>query len=243
MTKPLYLEDTYLFICKAHIISQNTDSTGDYVILDQTIFYPQGGGQPSDQGIIRGDDFELNIISVRQVEHEIRHYLRNLSTIILKDLPVICSLDTNRRLVNARFHTAAHLLGNIIETMYPSFKVIKGHSFPQESYIEFQISESSNTFQPQDNMSITIQNAIDLAISSDHKIKIFHIDPYSFEKKFYKLPYQITNDRIFRVMQLGNYAPMPCGGTHLSSTKEIGNLQIGKIKVKKNTLRISYEVL
>ena len=75
MTKLLYLDDSYIFESKATITGKMVDEKGPYILLDQTIFYPQGGGQPSDQGIIQGDGFQLEITFVRQFEDKIFHYL------------------------------------------------------------------------------------------------------------------------------------------------------------------------
>jgi Ser-tRNA(Ala) deacylase AlaX len=235
MTTPLYLNDTYLFNSEAAIINTGADEKGHFVLLDQTIFYPQGGGQPSDQGEIKNDYFSANVILVRQLEHEIRHYI-NLS---LNEIPnqskVACCIDSNRRLLNSRYHTAAHLLGNIVEILYPEQKAVKGHSFPKEAYVEFQGDVSVDT--------IAIQNALNEAIAKKDKIQIFEIDPQSFEQQFYKLPYSIPENKKFRAMQIGNMLPIPCGGTHLSCVGEIGKMVLGKIKPKNNLVRIYYDVI
>ncbi|WP_341756058.1 alanyl-tRNA editing protein [Candidatus Tisiphia endosymbiont of Nemotelus nigrinus] len=233
MTKQLYLTDTYLFESNAYIITKKEDDRGNYLLLDQTIFYPQGGGQPSDQGFIRGDDFVLKVVSVRQVENEVRHYLED-TTLSLDGKETKCLLDKDRRILNARYHTAAHPLGNIVEALYPSLKAIKGHSFPNESYVNFQGSDIPDIDKLQDD--------IDKIIAVGYKIIIFESDPISFEQQFYKLPYHIPNNKVFRVMQIENFAPVPCGGTHLSTTKEIISIILGKIKTKNDIVCISYKL-
>jgi alanyl-tRNA synthetase len=234
MTIQLYLKDTYLFHYKATLLKVGQDDKGHFIVLDQTIFYPQGGGQPSDQGIIQHDRVKLEITSVRQVADEIRHYTSLFCDESLVNALVDCFVNQERRLLNSRYHTAAHLLGNIVEIAYPQLKAVKGHSFPGEAYVEF---EGEHIVDP-----LKIQTVMNEELSSDHKISIFEIAPLSFEERFYKLPYSIPENKKFRVMQIGTLSPVPCGGTHVASTKEIGDIMIRKIKVKNSVIRISYEV-
>ncbi|AAY61628.1 threonyl and Alanyl tRNA synthetase second additional domain protein [Rickettsia felis str. Pedreira] len=234
MTIQLYLNNTYLFESKASILNYGEDEKGKFIILDQTIFYPQGGGQPSDQGVIQNDYFEANVTLVRQVDTEIRHYIGAASNEIPINSIINCLVDKNRRMLNSRYHTAAHLLGNIVEILYPMLKAVKGHSFPGEAYVEFQGDVPVDVTQ--------IQNTVDQTIAKNNKTEIFETDPISFEQQFYKLPYIIPENKKFRVMRIGDMAPVPCGGTHLSSTTEIGKILIGKVKLKNNIVRISYEV-
>ncbi len=234
MTKKLYLQDTYQFDFESLIQEVGKDEKGIFIILDQTAFYPQGGGQPSDHGVIRNDHFEANVIHIAQHGDQIRHYIEPIATETLVAQKVYGVVDQKRRLINARYHTAGHLLSNIVEILNPKLKAIKGHSFPFEAYVEFQGNEAIDVE--------TLQNRINEAIARDDKTTIFEIDPKAFEKQFYKLPYNVPDNKKFRVMQIGNMSPVPCGGTHLSSMGEIGLMRINKIKNKNGILRISYEM-
>ncbi len=234
MTKKLYLQDTYQFDFESLIQEVGKDEKGIFIILDQTAFYPQGGGQPSDHGVIRNDHFEANVIHIAQHGDQIRHYIEPIATETLVAQKVYGVVDQKRRLINARYHTAGHLLSNIVEILNPKLKAIKGHSFPGEAYVEFQGNEAIDVG--------VLQNAINEAIAENDRTIVFEIDPLGFEKQFYKLPYSIPDNKNFRVMQIGDMPPVPCGGTHLSSIGKIGLMRINKIKNKNGILRISYEV-
>jgi alanyl-tRNA synthetase len=237
MTDQLYLQDTYLFEFDAHIIESKKDENGaSYILLDRTIFYPQGGGQPTDHGIIAGENFKCTINNVRQVNDEICHYITN--DLNAKDLPEHCAVkcisDKDRRVLNARYHTAGHLLGNVVEEMYKSLKAQKCHAFPGEAHIEFRGDEIPN----KELLRESLQNTI----AKNLQTKIFEIDRDEFESTYYKLPYEIPENKKFRAMQIGNYPPIPCGGTHLASTSEIGEIILSKMKVKNGILKISFGV-
>lgn len=202
--------------------------------MDQTIFYPQGGGQPFDTGVINQDGLEFIVKDVRQVADEIRHYIANDAEAIIIGQPAQCMIDQARRILNSRYHTAAHLLGNAVEKIAP-LKAIKGHSFPKEAYVEFQ----GEGLPDIDALKLELQNAILNKIAT----KIFETDQESFEREYYKLPYEIPANKKFRVMRIGDYLPVPCGGTHLASCDELVEIEIGKIKSKNQTVRVSYELL
>lgn len=235
MTKKLYLQDTYQFDFESLIQEVGKDEKGVFIILDQTAFYPQGGGQPSDYGVVRNDHFEANVIHVAQYGDQIRHYIEPITTEALVAQKVYGAVNQKRRLINARYHTAGHLLSNIVEILNPKLKAMKGHSFPREAYVEFQGNEEIDVE--------ILQSRINEAMARDDKTTIFEIDPKAFEKQFYKLPYSVPDNKKFRVMQIGNMSPVPCGGTHLSSIGEIGLMRINKVKNKNSILRISYEVI
>ncbi|MDR1233750.1 MAG: hypothetical protein LBJ92_01185 [Holosporales bacterium] len=227
MTEFLYLTDSYLFETTARVVQQ----TADYLILDKTIFYPQGGGQPCDQGSITAYGVEIFINLVRMVDEEVHHYGE-----ITGPIPehVTCRIDKNRRILNAKHHTAGHLLAGCLECAHPQLTATKCHAFPNEAYVEFK---GAVDLQPQ-----SIQELVNQSIKQEIQTKVFEIDLASFENKYYRLPYTVPSNKPFQVLQIGDYKPVPCGGTHLSNTSEIGSILIKKVKTKDGVLKVSYEV-
>ena len=111
MTKLLYLGNSYLKEIESEIIEINKK----FLMLDQTIFYCQGGGQPYDTGKIIYKDKEYNIISVKNVEGKILHELENTEGLNIND-KIKCVINWGRRYKLMRMHTAAHLLGAIFNS-------------------------------------------------------------------------------------------------------------------------------
>ncbi|RLE41445.1 alanyl-tRNA editing protein AlaX, partial [Candidatus Woesearchaeota archaeon] len=109
MTKALYLEDSYLKECDAEVVSVQDDR---FIILDQTVFYPRGGGQPSDTGkIIKGDEV-YQVLRVTKSKGEIIHEV-DKSGLRVGDR-VHCIIDWDRRYRLMRSHTAAHVFASLL---------------------------------------------------------------------------------------------------------------------------------
>jgi len=236
-TQLSYFEDTYKFEDFAIIKLIGKDENGYFLILNQTIFYPQGGGQPSDRGAIEVGDVVIPIHSVKCVENEVRHYT-NQSYSHLVGQKGKCSLDQEPRLLHAKLHTSGHLISNIIENLYPCWKATKGHHFPGQCYIEFASKKSDL-----DNISLElVHREIEKFIEANSLITVKQISSQSFQEQCPNMTYSIPSDQPIRVMRIGDFPFSPCGGTHVTSLKELEGLEISKFKIKNNILKIYYHL-
>lgn len=104
-----YLEDTYCFAGHGEVIHTGMDDKGHFFILDKTIFYPQGGGQPSDQGYLEIDSTRLAVSHVRMIDNQIRHYSNQDCKELLGKSPKLI-IDHEKRLLHAKLHTSGHLI-------------------------------------------------------------------------------------------------------------------------------------
>ena len=98
---PIYYEDTHRFAAQAIIEFLGTDDKGHYIVLNRTLFYPQGGGQPADQGYLIIDDLQIPIHSVRMHDKEIRHYT-DQELAPMEGRHCLLQVDSERRILNAR---------------------------------------------------------------------------------------------------------------------------------------------
>lgn len=237
MTKLMYMEYPDLFESSAKITNYGYDDKGVYLLLNQSIFYPQGGGQPADQGMIIHENVSYKVVDVRNISGDIRHYIINNDQAIDLGSSVITKVDKNRRIINSKYHTAGHLIAAVIEKTRPEIKAIKGHQFPGEAFIEFE----GYLNDEKDFIAKIIVN-IKQAIKDNYSVKTAELNLEDMN-----ISNEAFNDHILkgkppRVCNISGFSPVPCGGTHVKTLAEISDLEIKKYKVKQGKIKIYYEV-
>jgi alanyl-tRNA synthetase len=215
MTKKKYLECDDA-TCTATVTAVGGDEAGHFVCLNVTIFHPQGGGQKSDRGVVGGARVSKAILQ----DGAVRHYLDNPVPFEVGQ-PVDLAIDENWRRINSLQHTAGHLIAAVVEEIHPGVRGVKGHHFPREGYVEF---EGADLPAPAD-VALGLAEKLEQVVSSN-------------------LPIRVEEDAAgVRQVGIGHFLPaIPCGGTHLKRTGEIGRITIRGIKVKGGRLRIGYDV-
>lgn len=231
-----YFEDTYRFKDCAVIESVNRDEKGYFLVLDKTIFYPQGGGQPSDEGMLKAHDLEILVTSVKTINGEIRHYTAQPNEYLIGQT-VVCSINPEKRILHAKLHTAGHLISNVIEKHFANYKAVKGHHFPGECYVEFNSKASEMQIDSNKINQILVEE-----IRKNAKIEVMQVSKQQLAEICPDLPYAIPDNQMIRIVRIGEFPFQPCGGTHLKSTAELGNLVITRLRVKNNTLKIYYAI-
>ncbi len=211
--KRLYWQDTYLMSHTAKITDIGKDELGDYLRLDETIFHPQGGGQPSDEGTINGIKV-LKLKDIREL-NEINHYVENISSFRTGDI-VQLHIDEEKRLVFAALHTAGHLTAGILKTCHQYKNQVSANHFPNQAKVEFLL-EANVSKESLENEVIDI-------------IK---------QSKLIKEEY---NSDGIRCIVIDDLCTDPCSGTHVKNTKELINFLIRKIETKKGKLTVGYNV-
>lgn len=237
ITKPLYLEDTYLFESTAKVVAVENDEQGTLVVLDETIFYPQGGGQPTDIGTITFSNVTFRVTKVLyRTDGSIAHYGNFSNGEFHSGESVALVIDQSIRIKNARNHTAGHVLTFAVEVAYPHLVGMKGYHFPDGTYVEFDgiLSEEDKALFSE-KISDEVRGMIEKELPIT--IKLVTSDELALLCKNV-LP-NMPKDKPMRVMIVDGIA-LGCGGTHLSNTKEIGTFSIRKIKQEKGKLKVSY---
>jgi len=225
-----YFEDTFRTESVAKVV--RVDSSPDYkkvpdaidVQLDRTIFYPQGGGQPSDTGTIKAGDRVFKVLFVQAGSHTggvIHHYGTFEGEPFAEGAEVTLSVEAEKRVIHAKLHTMGHLLDvAMIQCGYGHFPLGKGYHFPESSYDEYTGSIPPAQRKP---AMAKLQAAMDKLIAADIPLVKTMADGVQH----------------VRFGEEGQYPPSQnCGGTHLNSTGQIGKFIIRKIKVKKGMTRI-----
>ncbi len=237
-THLLYFDDTYKFNDHAVIVACNKDDHGYFLILNQTLFYPQGGGQPSDHGRIEVGDHIIPIAKVKSMGNEIRHYTDQDYSHLMGQTGT-CFLDQEARLLHARLHTSGHLISNVIESLFPQWGAVKGHHFPDECYVEFHTKRNSLEDIPIES----INKEIEQYIEKDWLISMDQVSGEKLQVLCPNITYSVPSDQPIRLIRIGDFPFSPCGGTHVKSLKELKGLEITRSKVKKNVMKIYYHIL
>ena len=235
-TELVYLEEQQLLEFDAEIEALGRDERGAYLVLNRTVMYPQGGGQPSDQGKIQTDGDEFSVRFVGFVEDLVRHYGSFDDAPLEVGAPVHMTVDRQRRRVNAQAHTAGHLVGNLVEDVKAELVAIKGYHFPDGPYIEFHGVKPSDA----EDVLAEANRRISAAIAADLPVEASIYDHQSLVKLCPHVPQNLPADKPLRAVRIGDYPPVPCGGTHLSSLSNLASVVATKIKSRKGNSKVSY---
>lgn len=238
-TKGIYLENTFQFEADATILDSGEKEGRSYVILDQTIFHPQGGGQPSDLGLItdRESDAFVEVIDVRNIQGIIYHFVKELNPNLVEGKAVHLRIDMSRRILNGALHTGGHLIANLVERKYPNLKASKGYHFPDGPYVEFSVSTQMSDSEKAALLE-TINKDLAEAISRNVPLLVTMSSELLHQSEVGG-----RAEKPFRTVQIGDFPATPCGGTHLDRLGRFESIAITKVKQSKGALKVSYNVI
>lgn len=226
MTKPLYRDDAYQTSCEATVLAVN-DPGG--VILDQSVFYPTGGGQPGDDGVIRWDGGETVIATTVKGEGaEVVHVPAEGAPTPPVGARVTAELNEANRAIYRRIHTALHLLSVVIP-----LPVTGGAISALKGRLDFNMPDA-----PEDREALA--DELNALIAGDHAVTEEWItdaelaaNPGLVKTMRVKPPAGQGRVRLVRIGAGDDTVDLqPCGGTHVRSTAEIGRIRLGKIEKK-----------
>ena len=231
MTEPLFREDAYLKECDATVI----EAAGDAIVLDRSIFYAMGGGQPGDTGRISWDGGEAEIIDTRYGDGgAIRHIVAEGSTLPAAGVTVRATIDWDRRYRLMRMHTGLHLVGAVLQ-----YGVTGGSISEQKSRLDFDMQDPID----KEKLGQDIQSLVD----ADQPISCRWITDEELDAQ----PELVRTMSVqppkgagkVRLLEIRDIDLQPCGGTHLKSTGEVGAFHIGKIEKKgKHNRRVNFHL-
>ena len=224
-TIPLYRDDAYLRSCEAKVVEIN-DRGG--IVLDRTIFYPTGGGQPGDDGALERSDGSTITIATTvygDSKTEIVHVPADQDNMPAAGETVTCHIDWDKRYRHMRIHSALHLLSAVLP--YP---VTGGQIRADDGRLDFDIPEAGL-----DKEEITA--TLNKLIAEDYPVAMEWIsdaelaaNPELVKTMAVKPPSGAGRVRLIRIGDATDL--QPCGGTHVSSTAEIGDVVVAKIEKK-----------
>lgn len=230
-TEELFRQDSYIRECEATVLEVDGGSdtggaepAGAALVLDRTVFYPTGGGQPGDSGMLRWDGGEL-VIADTHYGHggAILHVAARGSGLPKVGDKVRVTLDWDRRYRHMRMHTALHLLGAVLR-----YGVTGGNIAADRSRLDFDMEETV------DKEAVTA--AMRALVDENHPISCRWITDAELDAQ----PELVRTMSVkppkgaghVRLLEIEGVDLQPCGGTHLRETGEVGPVRVSKVEKK-----------
>jgi misacylated tRNA(Ala) deacylase len=226
-TEELYATDAYRREFEATVVE--VDREGRRVALDRTAFYPGGGGQPHDTGVLRWDGGSAEVGKVGRdaglVWHRLEHEgdLPDLGTVLQGEL------DWDRRHALMRTHTALHVLCGVIWADF-GVAVTGGNMEPGTGRLDFELDAMSA------ELGERVERRINEEIARAREILVDFVDrseadrdPALIRTKANLIPASITTLRVIDIVGLDKQAD---GGTHVATTAEVGHVEVTKTESK-----------
>ncbi|MDX1412567.1 MAG: alanyl-tRNA editing protein [Candidatus Promineifilaceae bacterium] len=223
MTELLFLQDAYKKEFTAHVVAVNNGG----VILDRTAFYPGGGGQPQDLGMLSSADITWVVAKVQKVGGNIVHFVNGETPVV--GTAVTGQLDWDRRYKLMRTHTAMHILCGVIWRDYGA-SVTGGNMEPLKGRMDFEFETMRQ------ELVAAIENSVNEEVIASRPVftavlpreEAFQI-PDLIRTKINLLPEGIQEVRTVELRGLDLQAD---GGTHVANTSEVGRIRIVDYKSK-----------
>ena len=217
----IFEEDAY----KKEIITtiKKIDKENKSIELEDTIFYGQSGGQPGDIGKISTKELEIKVENTIKAEGSIKNILESIDGLEINQ-EVSAKVNWNKRYKHMRMHSALHLMCAAVP-----LGVTGGQIGFEKSRLDFNDPDKKINKE-------ALEDKINALMKNDHKIMYEYIDskildnqPELVRTMSVKPP---KIDGKLRFVKIGDIDFQPCGGTHVKSTIEIGEIIIGKIENK-----------
>ena len=225
MTDRIYSTDAYAKAMDATVLEVDADDAR--VLLDRTVFYPGGGGQPPDTGtLVIGDD-RLAVTHVAQDGSGVWHWLDG--GLPPRSTGVRGEVDWERRYRLMRTHTAMHALCGVVWERFQS-PVTGGNMNPGEGRLDFELPDwdPENKLPLEAALNDALQRALPVEVSFLPREEADK-DPSLIRTKVNLLPSGLREVRVIDIVGLDRQAD---GGTHVASTSEVGPVRIAKIESK-----------
>ncbi|WP_318205650.1 alanyl-tRNA synthetase [Streptomyces sp. SCL15-4] len=215
MQRHIYLKDTYRFTVTTRVVDAGSGELGYWLTLQDNIFHPQGGGQPSDVGTV--DETAARPFKAPETdEHVVRLSCERPFTI---GDEVTSAIDPEARRRHAALHTCGHVVDGFVRQL--GFRHRVSNHFPGQARIEFDAGEGGKPDLQQ--LAATVEERTRQAIEADRKV-------YATEQ----------GDR--RIIGIDGLQEDPCGGTHVSSLGQLTGFSLRSVKIKGGVLKVGYVV-
>ncbi len=217
-------KDSYLDRSEGSVISAGDGA----LVLDRTVFYARGGGQPGDTGTIHWDGGEIRVSDTRRRDGVITHFVEG-DVLPEPGTPVEGIIDWNRRYNIMRTHTALHALSGVVWREYGA-KVTGGNMEEGTARMDFELDSISVEFGQE------VERRLNAELVKGYPTEVIYLardaavkDPDLIRTKVNLIPEWVEEIRVVDIVGLDRQAD---GGTHVRSTLEVGRIQVVKTESK-----------
>lgn len=223
MTEEIFSTDAYAHSCEAIVVASSEEGA----ILDRTVFYARGGGQPGDTGMLRWDGGEARVTDTVKQAGEVLHVVEGSAPTVGTE--VTAEIDWDRRFALMRTHTALHCLSGVVFTRYGA-KVTGGNMEPGVARMDFELEGINVEFGRE------VEEELNARLAEDRLVHVSFMpraealaDPDLIRTKVNLIPEQVDPIRVIEIEGIDKQAD---GGTHVRSTGEVGPVRVVKTESK-----------
>lgn len=233
MTKLLYMDDSYLKEFEAEVL----EIMGEEVVLDQTAFYPRGGGLPEDTGIIIKGQEKYTVDQVRKEGDKVFHHVSNIGLNLNDRIRGI--VDWENRYTIMRMHTGLHALASVFNRKTGA--LITGNQVGVDTS---RLDVNIEKFDRKLIEDVFLETNEELL--KNRNVKIYYLS----RVEAFKIPGVVKlaeamppNVEKLRIVEIEGLDVQADGGPHVSNTKEVGSLKLVKVENKgKNNRRVYFSL-
>jgi misacylated tRNA(Ala) deacylase len=223
VTEELFSTDAYARSCEATVRQIRDEG----LVLDRTVFYARGGGQPGDTGVLRWEGGEVRVADTFKDRGEIIHAIDGEAPPL--GGAVTCEIEWDRRHTLMRTHSALHALSGIVFRDYGA-KVTGGNMEPGAARMDFELETIDAEF------ARDVEEKLNAALAEDHPVHVSFVpraqalaDTDLIRTKVNLIPEAVDPIRVIDIEGLDKQAD---GGTHVRSTAEVGRVRVAKTENK-----------
>lgn len=236
-TKPLYLDDSYLKEMDAEVLEVLPEGEGTYrVILDQTVFYPMGGGQATDQGEFKRDNWSGEVYQVLNKDEEIWHFVKTDSPPEI-GMKVHGRINWDRRYKNMKLHSAGHIIDFAMYLLSyspaPLMPIKADHD--KNPHIVYQGTLA-------EDIKHRLEDKANELINRNLEFTWYFQPLEKLQEEAIYLILGLPTNKPLRTLKLEGVGTVADGGTQVKNTNEVGEIKINSVEKENGLTIIKYSI-
>lgn len=213
MTEQLYYQDSYIKEFEAVVLSCIPKGNKFEAVLDRTAFFPEGGGQDADTGVLRVENREIKVLDVQEVEGEIVHYIEEK---ILPGQTVVGELDFQERFSKMQQHTGEHIISGIVHGRF-GYENVGFHLGKEEVTMDYNGPLTVEELR-------SIEYEANQVVIEDRAIKVYFPKAEDLEKIPYRSKKELKGK--VRIVEIQDCDICACCAPHVKTTGNVGMIKI-----------------